>query len=88
MLNISLSQIFNNSKEKAQGYLSEAIRRGKIIENYLQISEDDYEYLSKNFIIGSVKQPIEQSAQQAKSSSIFLKQEKDIKDNFITNKAK
>lgn len=49
MISVPLSQLSSVSKNKTHGYMEEALRRGKIVSNWLEISEDDYDYIKNNF---------------------------------------
>jgi len=49
MINVSVSQLYNTSKSKADGFLDEAYRRGKKVSSWLEFTEEDYNFLKNNF---------------------------------------
>ena len=53
MKNISLSIVYENSQKRASGYMEEALRLGRVVSSWLEISEDNYRELESRFALGS-----------------------------------
>jgi len=49
MPSIDLSLISSSTKDRANGYIEEILKRGKIVGSYVELSDSDYNYIKNNF---------------------------------------
>ena len=53
MRSIPLSSIYLAAKDRKAGYIEEVMKRGKIFDSSVLLSEEDFNFISKNFALGS-----------------------------------
>ena len=64
MKNISLSIVYENSQKRAGGYMEEALRLGKVVSSWLEISDDNYQDLENRFALGEKRKVQQEVVQQ------------------------